>query len=291
MKANPLDAAYLINQIKSNLDTSLNPKTPARSADWVLYKNMNLNYALCMLDFWQQRAPSFSPSAQQIYKTEVQENYASASRRKAEERTAVERRNKAEALEFEERKQAIAAKETLQFREDIEKLNAGQLFVKADELSAQGDKAKARETLRLLVSKFPDHPLAATAAQQMATMNAASANNANATNTSGSGGTSGNGGVSNVSAQSGGAGKCWDVLARKEKEYEAINRRPLPQGATPGLMRVMWVTEDSIKVIDANCAGDAKAAKYRSELETTYNQAKTACGQLTAGGQCKANAF
>lgn len=32
---------------------------------------------------------------------------------------------------------------------------------------------------------------------------------------------------------------CWDMLAQKEKEYEVVNLKPLPEGATPGLMRVM----------------------------------------------------
>ncbi len=197
----------------------------------------------------------------------------------------------AEKKKEQDNRDAQSANELTQLRQDIAKMNAGQLFAKANELSDQGDKAKARVALSTLVSKFPDHPIAAIAAQQMATMSAASANAANVSYNGGSDSTSGNGGVSNVSAQPGGAGKCWDVLARKDKEYEAINRRPVPQGATPGLMRVMWMTEDSIKVIDANCAGDAKAANYRAELETAYKQAKTACGQLTAGGQCKANAF
>ncbi len=84
---------------------------------------------------------------------------------------------------------------------------------------------------------------------------------------------------------------CWDALAQKEKEYEAINRKPLPGGATPGLRRVMWMTADSIKLIDAHCAGDAKAAKYRSELQASFNQAKTACEQMTAGGACSAHPF
>ena len=39
---------------------------------------------------------------------------------------------------------------------------------------------------------------------------------------------------------------CWDVLAQKEKQYEAVNRMPLPAGATPPLQRVMWMTADSI---------------------------------------------
>lgn len=83
---------------------------------------------------------------------------------------------------------------------------------------------------------------------------------------------------------------CWDALAQKEKEYEAINRKPLPDGATPSLMRVMWMTADSMKVIDAQCAGDAKAAPYRSQLQTSFNQAKTACEQLSTG-TCSANPF
>ena len=83
---------------------------------------------------------------------------------------------------------------------------------------------------------------------------------------------------------------CWDALAQKEKEYEAINRKPLPDGATPGLMRVMWMTADSMKVIDAQCAGDAKAAQYRSQLQTSFNQAKTACEQMSVG-PCSANPF
>lgn len=83
---------------------------------------------------------------------------------------------------------------------------------------------------------------------------------------------------------------CWDALAQKEKVYEAINRKPLPDGATPSLMRVMWMTADSMKVIDAQCAGDAKAAQYRSQLQTSFNQAKTACEQLSTG-TCSANPF
>lgn len=165
----------------------------------------------------------------------------------------------------------------------------GQLFARADELSSQGDTTKAREVLRTLVSRFPNHPLAATAAQQMATMSAASANAANSANAGGSNNAASGGPVSNVSVQPPGAGNCWDVLAKREKEYEAMKRRTVPAGSTPPLMRVMWMTADSMKIIDTYCAGDAKAAKYRGELQTAYNESKTACEQMTAGGQCSAN--
>lgn len=69
------------------------------------------------------------------------------------------------------------------FEKSLGKLNAGQLYTKADEMSAQGDKSKARVALRTLVSRFPNHPLAATAAQQMIAMKNSDANAAN--NTSG----------------------------------------------------------------------------------------------------------
>jgi hypothetical protein len=83
---------------------------------------------------------------------------------------------------------------------------------------------------------------------------------------------------------------CWDVLAKREKEYEAINRRPVPAGVAPGLQRVMWMTADTMKIIDANCAGDEKAAKYRGEIQTAFNQSKTACERLS-GSICIPNAY
>lgn len=169
------------------------------------------------------------------------------------------------------RKEDEAAAAEQAYRASLNSLNAGELFAKADEWSSSGDKAKAREVLRALVSRFPDHPLAAQAAQQMS---------------SGSASTTSSG--SNASQAGGGA--CWDVLAKKEKEYEAINRKPMPQGATPPLMRVMWMTSDSMKIIDTHCPGDAKAAKYRAELQQSFNQAKTACEQMSIGG-CTSNPY
>lgn len=63
--------------------------------------------------------------------------------------------------------QAEAARIEQQFRTSLQTMNPGQLFAKADELNAKGDRARAREALRALVSRFPDHPLALTAARQM----------------------------------------------------------------------------------------------------------------------------
>lgn len=66
---------------------------------------------------------------------------------------------------------AIAAenkeREDLAFQASLKTLNAGQLFAKADELDQAGKADGARQTRRTLIARFPNSPLAATAAQQM----------------------------------------------------------------------------------------------------------------------------
>lgn len=75
---------------------------------------------------------------------------------KLQERLLEEQRTIAEA-------QAAEAK----FRQDLETLNVGQLFALADELTVAGNAQKARSVRRALISRFPDHPLAAQAVQQL----------------------------------------------------------------------------------------------------------------------------
>jgi hypothetical protein len=167
-------------------------------------------------------------------------------------------------------------------------MNAGQLFAKADELSSSGDTAKAREMLRSLISRFPDHPLAPTAAQQIA-MQSAAGSNVNAGVKSNLPSSAGSG--SNATAQPSSGAGCWDVIAKKDQEHAAVHRRTLPEGATPGLLRIVWMIENTVKAIDTYCVGDAKAANFRKELQAQFNQIKAACEQLTAGGQCSGRAF
>ncbi|MCY1215429.1 hypothetical protein D3C85_748810 [compost metagenome] len=84
----------------------------------------------------------------------------------------------AQAEALRKREEAVRAEQ--QFRTSLQTMNPGQLFARADELSAQGDSARAREVQRALMSRFPNHPLAATAARQMAGESPSSAS-ANAT--------------------------------------------------------------------------------------------------------------
>ena len=53
---------------------------------------------------------------------------------------------------------------------DVEKLSVGALFSAADEAAVKGDKVGARAALRALIRRFPDHPLAATAAKQLSAL-------------------------------------------------------------------------------------------------------------------------
>jgi len=56
------------------------------------------------------------------------------------------------------------------FKDSLATMPVGQLYALADELGAQGKLAEAREALRSLVLRFPDHSLAPAAAKQMQTI-------------------------------------------------------------------------------------------------------------------------
>lgn len=290
--------------------------------------------------------------------------------------------------EAEAQRREVAAKAENDFRDSLNTLNVGQLFAKADELSSNGDSTKAREVLRTLISRFPDHPLAATAAQQMsspagqASANTTSGSTAGRRTSSGascasaldqlqakfhqlesnvanrsnerimmqqlwaqqkfrslaqtypgctaserdnvdrgiaqnqqvcrSGGYRGDcnlgydaygwsaavdasmaeimAGAGSASADvtnaNASAQKCDSRLATQEREFEAVNRRPVPAGATPPLRRVMWMTSERIKLIRANCPSTAKYQQMVQELQTVYDQSDKACGQMMAGNVC-----
>ncbi|MFM2084422.1 MAG: hypothetical protein RLY95_1240 [Pseudomonadota bacterium] len=290
-----------------------------------------------------------------------------------------------------EKRQAQDAADLAKLRADIAKMNAGQLFAKADELSSSGDSAKAREVLRSLVSRFPDHPLAAQAAAQMAGGSSgvsSSANNAGGngqrassaqksmtcreitdelgndfilffapTNAAGKmsdadklvqyvyvskklqqlvsqhpacrdnpysktitssleswqsqcrsarGSDCVNGRDSvgydaqadkiiarllSMPAATNNAGdlqaqSCESAIAKQELDFQAVMRKPVPEGATPPLMRVMWATSEKIKLIRANCPNTAAYQSQIRDLQSVYDQSDKACGQMMAGNTC-----
>jgi len=74
----------------------------------------------------------------------------------------------AEQVAAEQRARDDAAMREQKFRSELAALNAGQLFALADELRDAGKADLARQALRALVSRFPDHPLASQAATSLA---------------------------------------------------------------------------------------------------------------------------
>ena len=90
---------------------------------------------------------------------------ASIANREVEERRRLAALADSDAADKRRRDDEVRAAQA--FKDSLGTMNPGQLFAKADELSAQGDKVRARETLRALVSRYPNHALAGSAAQQL----------------------------------------------------------------------------------------------------------------------------
>jgi hypothetical protein len=86
----------------------------------------------------------------------------------AREKEAGEQRLAAAAAAEAARVAELKAAEERKFQHSLARGNPGQLFALADQLSAEGNTDQAREVRRALISRFPDHALAATAAAQLA---------------------------------------------------------------------------------------------------------------------------
>jgi hypothetical protein len=88
--------------------------------------------------------------------------------RLAEQRLAAQReRETAAKVAAEQAQRAQQEAKEKAFQDRLQKMNPGQLYAQADALAAAGDTQKSREVLRALVSRFPNHALAAEAARQM----------------------------------------------------------------------------------------------------------------------------
>jgi hypothetical protein len=87
---------------------------------------------------------------------------AAAAAGEAEEK---KKREAAEAERLAKQKQA-----ELDFKAQLTRLNAGQLYVMADELKTAGKSTQAREALHALISRFPEHALAGNAASMLTTL-------------------------------------------------------------------------------------------------------------------------
>ena len=133
-----------------------------------------------------------------VDKPRAQVEAANAVREAAERQR---REQEAARLAEEQRRAAEAAREQQAFRASLSTLNPGQLFNRADELQAAGNASRANEVRRVLIERFPNHPLAATAAQQVAGARTASAPAPSPTSSAAN--VSRSGGVSNCTVDEG----------------------------------------------------------------------------------------
>ncbi len=150
----------------------------------------------------------------------------------------------------------------------IARMNPGELYAYADELSSGGKPEDAKKIYRMLLSKYPNHALAANAAQALSSggnFSRSEASNTNAGEPKG-----------NVPR-----GDCEQLIETQENEFLAINKRQLT-GMTEGLERVMWMTSQRILIIDQNCPNNKKYTQMRADLKTAFDQAKQNCAQISS---------
>ncbi len=204
-------------------------------------------------------------------------------RRKAVE-AEVEAKRKAAQAELAvqaevQRKRDEAARAEQQFRASLQTMNPGQLFAKADELSAQGDSARAREVQRALMSRFPNHSLAATAASQMAgESSTSSATSSNATSAAGA-----------------------RITAPTQASAPSISRSQVVQAGAKGVGKPIWPTDmepgnlyflevangprsSSTPVVMVSAASAQEAlSRFQSLVDKTPGGARY---KVAAGGEC-----
>lgn len=267
-----------------SINVAKSSKPPLESLTWT---DTNVN-TLFRMDrrTYEQSAPSLEQlpawveklieQNQNIFKRHMPKGHAAWEKIYAEKT----RNLQAAKLAQESQKREVDERAAKQFREGLSSQTAGQLFAKADELNAQGDTAKARETLRLLVSKFPDHPLAATAAQQMAALNNAAASNSNAAAATSSQ-------VANRSSPSAGGKPFADCVAADQRSDLPQKMARIPQNDLNRTLRgaitaSQWMVENY-----SQCLPDPKAKEIVDQFRKTRQEAITTCKQLSSAGNCE----
>lgn len=166
------------------------------------------------------------------------------------------------------------------FAQQLESMNPGQLFALQDQLASAGNVNGAKDALRALLQRFPDHALAAVAAQRLSAL--------------GSSPSSGGGAATEPRRASTGsrgapAGSCKEAYAAKDQELAPINQRPLPPGGPPPHQRVMWMLEQLMDTVKARCSG-AERDQLMAELERMFRESEKACNAM-ATQRCTPNAY
>lgn len=162
------------------------------------------------------------------------------------------------AVAAEQRRQSEEVRAAQAFRDNLNTMNAGQLFAKADELAMQGDKARSRDVLRALVSRFPDHQLAENAADQLAGNVKSAGAESNNSATSGNLSANANGRVLPSASSTASGGNC----AQQDKEIEAeFVRRNSSIPSNDNVAKLALVHSVSLRMRDVWLPCNAEKAK------------------------------
>lgn len=185
--------------------------------------------------------------------------------------------------------QAAAEREEAEFQAGLKTKSAGQLFALADELRANGDVDRGREALRALVSRFPDHPLALNAAQQLSQMGSSSSRSPGSmaslppVQAPGAGNP-----PSSTSPARGATAACGNPLAEEERIgglAEASARR-FPGEVVRPSESLLWAIVEIQKLYRACPSHPDSASKLRI-YEDLYNQTMRACAAHSSTATCQ----
>ncbi|OEZ31334.1 hypothetical protein [Variovorax boronicumulans] len=195
-----------------------------------------------------------------------------AAREAAAREAAEKARIAAEAESRRKREEAAQAEQ--QFQSGLQTLNPGQLFARADELKAQGDHNRARQVQRALTSRFPDHPLAATAARQMAGESGGSPTSAG----------------SAVTASRPAGGRLSAQTCDAMKQSVIATKVPSNASITASQETVMFMTKTVLDMIAGDCPTEpgvtsAQIDAERKARQQQYTAAENACNAVQSGGR------
>ena len=194
----------------------------------------------------------------------------------------------ARKVELEQKRQAAMAAATLvaeekKFQNTLAKGNAGQLFALADKLNSEGQTEKTRDAQRALVSRFPNSPLAASAAQQMA-----SGNRENATS----------GTINSSLPQSGGMGKPTsigrpfeDCKAEENSSGLAQKLNQIPSNDLITKLRGIIASLDFLIATYQKCLPDPRAKQNIDSFKASRAESLQNCRQISTVDNCLSSPF
>lgn len=199
---------------------------------------------------------------------------------------------------------AARAREERAFTASLSALGAGQLFTKADELDRAGEADKARAARTALINRFPNSPLAATAAQQMAGAGGGSATGMGGGRTTGAsagGATTGAGGQSFGSGTTSTGVRCATPNTGPNnpafRQFDAANQAFINQwpnlnatGARDQFQYTIFLMANANRILEEHkaCRSQQDHMGNKSYFDNAAAAAKRGCEHLTASaGDCR----